>query len=275
MAKITSRFTTLASTTLISKDNHVAQFLQTLDTDANSDLIDVTGIKLTTNIDNVKTRLASVLKTGHIVETGTMNGANLTNLLSPSVLTQIQTTSPKSLVNQAVVTDSAAAKHVAQAVGTQTWQASEVSGKAFVKADDIGNKEIFAFNSDGTVAVYAQDYNDATPNQVLGTWLLNNGQLLVTFMGETTQYTSHKISQDAATLDYWLENTNGTDSVELNEWQATKPFSLTALNGKHLAETIQAGDDCTARTLSFSGSTATIREKCSSKFYETVTLATK
>lgn len=257
--------------TLISTDGYVAQFLQTMDTDANPDLIDVTKIKLGgTTIANFKTRLASALKTGRIIETGSMNNVWLDGLLSSKVLTEIQTTSQAALVNQTVVTEKAAAKHVYNAVGSLSWQSSETSGKVYVRADAAGNKEIFTLNSNGTLAGYSQDGGDTTPYQMNGTWLLQNGQLLVTFTGETKQYNLHKISQDGSTIDFWPATTDGTDSGGLSEWHPAQPLTLAALNGKHISFDMTGNAECTAMTLSFSGSTATLRDKCGGKYSEVV-----
>ncbi|OQX08977.1 MAG: hypothetical protein BWK73_23930 [Thiothrix lacustris] len=257
--------------TLISTETYVAQFLQTMDTDANPDLIDVSKIKLDgTTIANFKTRLASALKTGRVIETGGMNNVGLDGLLSTKVLTEIQTASQVALVNQTVVSDSAAAKHVYNTVGSIPWQSSEVSGKVYAKADAIGNKEIFTLNSNGTLLAYSQDVGDATPNQMNGTWLLQNGQLLVTFTGETKQYNVQKISQDDSTIDFWPASTDGTDDSELNEWHPAQPLTLAALNGKHLSFDMTGNVDCTAMTISFSGATATLRDKCGGKYEEAV-----
>jgi hypothetical protein len=260
--------------TLISTDGYVAQFLQTMDTDTNPDLIDVSKVKLSgTTIANFKTKLADVLKTGRVLEKDNMYGQMLDSLLTPKVLTEIQTASQVALVNQTVVSDSAAAKHVYNTVGSIPWQSSEVSGKVYTRADAIGNKEIFTLNSNGTLLAYAQDFGDSTPDTMQGTWLLQNGQLLVTFTGDTKQYNVHKISQDDSTIDFWPESTDGTDSAELNEWHPAQPLTLAALNGKHLSFDITGDPECTAQTFSFSDTVMTVRNKCSGKVTEDVMTA--
>ncbi|OQW98806.1 MAG: hypothetical protein BWK73_51790 [Thiothrix lacustris] len=252
--------------TLISTEGYVAQFLQTMDTDANPDLIDVSKIKLDgTTIANFKTKLADVLKTGRILEKDNMYGQMLDGLLTPKVLTEIQTSSQVVLANQTVVGDSAAAKHVYNAVGSTPWQTSETSG--MVNADD---REISIFNTDGTFTILAQDFGDPAPNQLLGTWQMSNGQVLVSFTedGKSLQYKVHKISQDGDVIDAFSESTTDATDANLFEFHKAQPLTLAALNGKHLSFDMTGNIQCTAMTLSFSGATATLRDKCGGKYDE-------
>ncbi|QTR45003.1 hypothetical protein J9253_13405 [Thiothrix litoralis] len=253
--------------TLISTEGYVAQFLQTMDTDANPDLIDVSKIKLDgTTIANFKTKLADVLKTGRILEKDNMYGQMLDGLLTPKVLTEIQTSSQVALVNQKVVASEVAGAHVFKAVGSTPWQTSEISG--MVNADD---SEISIFNTDGTFTILAQDFGDPAPNQLLGTWQMSNGQALVSFTedGKSLQYKVHKISQDGDVIDTFSESTTDAADGDLSELHKAKPLTLAALNGKHLSFDM-TGTSCTAMTMSFSGATATLRDKCGGQYSEAV-----
>lgn len=238
--------------TLISTDGYIAQFLQTMDTDANPDLIDVSEIKLSTV---VKTDLAALIANG-----GECRKIKcLEYILDTATLAQIQTASQVALVNQTVVGDSAAARHVYNAVGSTPWQTSEISGAVMVNDD-----ELTIFNTDGTFTVNGID--DSSTYQMLGTWQLNGDQLSVSFAveGETQQYKVHKISQDGDIIDVVTENTTDATDGNLFEFHKAKPLTLAALNGKHISFDMTGNTHCSAMTISFSGTTATLRDKCGS-----------
>ncbi len=245
--------------TLISTEGYVAQFLQTMDTDANPDLIDVSKIKLSTA---VKTDLAAL-----IAKSGDCSKIKcLDTILDTATLTKIQTDSQAALVNQKVVASEVAGAHVLKAVGSTPWQTSEISG--MVTAEDGG---LTTFNADGTFTIMNDFANEDVFHSV-GTWQLSGGQLLVSLTedGKSKQYKLHKISQDGDTSDVFAESTtNATEDGDLFEFHKAQPLTLAALNGKHLSFDM-TGTSCTAMTMSFSGATATLRDKCGGKYSEVV-----
>ena len=244
--------------TLISTEGYIAQFLQTMDTDANPDVIDVSKIKLSTA---VKTDLAAL-----IANRGDCHKIKcLETILDSATLAKIQTDSQAALVNQAVVESAVAGAHVLKAVGSTPWQSSEISG--MVTAEDGG---LTTFNADGTFTIMSDYVNEDVFHSV-GTWQLSSGQLLVSFPqdGKSQQYKLHKISQDGDTTDVFAESTTNTTDGELFEFHKAKPLTLAALNGKHLSFDM-TGTSCTAMTMSFSGATATLRDKCGGQYSEAV-----
>lgn len=244
--------------TLISTEDLVAQLLQTMDTDANPDLIDVSKIKLSTsNKTDLKALIANKGECSKI--------KCLETILDTATLTKIQTDSQVALVNQKVVASEVAGAHVFKAVGSTPWQTSEVSG--MVSVDD---GEISIFNTDGTFSINSNDGGDIF--HALGTWQLSGGQLMVNFTadGKSQQYKIHKISQDGDTLDVYSESTTDAADTNLFEFYKAKPLTLAALNGKHLSFDMTGNAHCTAMTISFSGATATLRDKCGGQYEEAV-----
>lgn len=245
--------------TLISTEGYIAQFLQTMDTDANPDLIDVSKIKLSTA---VKTDLATL-----IANRGDCHKIKcLDTIFDSATLTKIQTDSQAALVNQKVVASEVAGAHVLKAVGSTPWQTSEISG--MVMAEDGG---LTTFNADGTFTIMTDYVNEDVFHSV-GTWQLNSGQLLVSFTedGNSNQFKLHKISQDGDTIDVFAENTTDTTNGDLIEFHKAKPLTLAALNGKHISFDMTGNTHCSAMTISFSGTTATLRDKCGGQYSETV-----
>lgn len=57
-----------------------------------------------------------------------------------------------------------------------------------------------------------------------------------------------------------------TDGTQAQTYTLSLPLALADLSGKHLLQTITPGDECLARSLSFSGSSLTVRERCRSVF---------
>ncbi|UJS23350.1 hypothetical protein [Thiothrix winogradskyi] len=247
--------------TLISTEVYIAQFLQTMDTDPNPDLIDVSKIKLSAT---VKTDLAAL-----IAKDGDCHRVKcLETILDTATLTQIQTDSQVALVNQAMVTEEAAAKHVYNAVGSTPWETSEISGTVMAEEGEQ-TLDLTLFNSDGTFTIM-NHFDNEDLVQSVGTWQLNSGQLLVSFTedGNSNQFKLHKISQDGDTIDVFAENTTDTTNGDLIEFHKAKPLTLAALNGKHISFDMTGNTHCSAMTISFSGTTATLRDKCGGKYDE-------
>lgn len=282
--------------TAISQGNiHIAQLLQTLDTDVNPDLIDVSKIKLDTSVKNDLTALIA-------------NGGECRNIkcietiLNAPTLTTIQTNSQVALVHQSVVSEDAASHHVYQSAGSIPWQSSDVSGKVFTTVKG-GYTELAVVKTDGTFSIYSEDrsvpynnviiapgvtapiisspipstttgntsstFSDSEPESMGGTWQLNNGELLFTFTaGESTQYKLHKLSQDDNTLDFMAENTDGSGEASLVQWHPAKPLTLAALEGKHFADDTSDETECSARTFTFAHPNLIIRERCGGEFSE-------
>ncbi|WGZ93241.1 MAG: hypothetical protein QJT81_15680 [Candidatus Thiothrix putei] len=137
---------------------HIAQLLQTLDTDVNPDLIDVSKIKLDASVKNDLTALIA-------------NGGECRNIkcietiLDTPTLTTIQTNSQVALVHQSVVSEDAASHHVYQSAGSIPWQTSDVSGKVFTTVKG-GYTELAVVRTDGTFSIYSEDNSVpySTPN---------------------------------------------------------------------------------------------------------------
>lgn len=256
--------------TLISDGNaHIAQLLQTLDTDADPDLIDVSGIKLD---DSIKIDLNTLIANSGVCQ----NIKCIGTILDSATLTKIQTDSQVALVNQTVVSQIDAVKHVYQSTGSTPWQSNEVSGKVYAKADAAGNIEIDILRTDGTFVIYSYDVGDPSIVTMGGTWQLNNGELLITStIGDIAQYNVHKISQDDTGIDFWPENTADATEGGFGSWNYTKPLTLATLDGKHFADDTSDDADCSARTFSFSGATLTVREQCTGGYSEIVLTASE
>lgn len=246
--------------TLISTEGYVAQFLQTMDTDANPDLIDVSKIKLSTAVKTDLTALIANRGDCHKIKC-------LETIFDSATLTKIQTDSQAALVNQKVVASEVAGAHVLKAVGSIPWQTSEISG--MVMAEDGG---LTTFNADGTFTIMTDYVNEDVFHSV-GTWQLSGGQLLVSLTedGNSKQYKLHKISQDGDTSDVFAESTtNAAEDGDLFEFHKAQPLTLAALNDKHLSFDMTGNNSCTAMTMSFSGATATLRDKCGGQYSEVV-----
>ncbi|WML91956.1 hypothetical protein RCF98_06345 [Thiothrix lacustris] len=252
--------------TLISPGDttYLAQLLQTMDTDANSDLIDVSKVKLDTTTKNGLKALIA-----HEGGCDTITIKCIETILDSATLTKIQADSQVALVNQTVVTEADAAKHVYQSVGSTPWQSSEVSGQTFATLEKSGYIEVATLKTDGTFSIYSYDSSDQSVENKSGTWQLNNGELLATFtIGDHGQYNLRKLSQDDNGIDFWPENTTDGGSSSFVTWNYTKPLTLAALDGKHLNFDMTGNDYCTAMTISFSGSTAIVRDKCNGQYEE-------
>lgn len=141
-------------------------------------------------------------------------------------------------------------------------QQLSVAGRVYLGTAENG---IIIINDGGNGSKYERTpmTTDQTPVITTGyntssiTWSLNGHNLA---LASHSDQEFLKVSDDSTTLTN-LQNPVATYTV-------AKPFSVSSLNGKHLAETFKEGSYCTARTLSFTANTLTVREQCGRNFNE-------
>ncbi|QLQ30434.1 MAG: hypothetical protein HZT40_01060 [Candidatus Thiothrix singaporensis] len=140
----------------------------------------------------------------------------------------------------------------AQSAGVDLQQA--IAGGVYL---DSTGKRMLAFDGSGNGTVYTNtpDVNsDKKYKAAAITWSIDGVNLTV------ATSTGQEILQ--ASADGGMLTTTGNPA----SYTKTKPLSVALLDGKHLSEIIATGNECTARTLSFSGSTLTVREACGGAF---------
>lgn len=118
---------------------------------------------------------------------------------------------------------------------------AEVAGRAYLGADGM-----LVIDAGGNATAYRAEGMTAF------TWAVDGNTLTLASANGTLTFT---VSADNTTL-------TGHSTYHLSQ-----PLTLAALNGLHLTETIDTtNDDCTARTLSFTDTTLTVREVCGSDY---------
>jgi hypothetical protein len=146
-------------------------------------------------------------------------------------------------------------------VTSQTAQPPTIAGKSFIAMN--GSMFSMIFNEDMATGTMQSLYPLGVPlthfstNEVM-TWNLSGNALKIAFNDHQVSYA---VSADGNTLI-------PDDPLKQQTYTASKPLSLATLDGKHLEETLPTGSYCTARTLSFTRTTLTVREQCGNVFDE-------
>lgn len=228
----------------------IARLLQSLDTDDNEALIDVSDIKIPAEIE------ALLIKV--IVESEGV----LDDVFTQSAMDSIETESEVTLVQEDPVTVAEAITHIS------------VNVTASITQDDINNQAFI--NSDGSFANVFFDTGesleyDVTDEQNVRTkeasWKLENGKLLIDYFdSNNTIIESITVTKSAVEGNKYTFIVEEPKESFVSTNYRSLPLSITDLDGKILSWLDD--DKCTQRTINFTDNTAVLKEICNGQFFQ-------
>lgn len=248
--------------TLLPNSPKLAQIFQTLDHNADTAKIDVSGITLGSAL---KAQLGNVISN----KAGT---PKLENILTEAKLTELQTSNNVTLVNQTLVDETTAADHLLDNIDPIAITASDFANKLFLDSDGGGigsDMAVITFKESGSGEFLGQDGSNTDDAFVEPfNWSTNDdGTLSITFLNDDAGDTAVgiKLSESANLSTIHVSEDDGDDFIR--QWYSALPLSVARLDGKHFSMDMSDDDDCTARTVSYTGVTAVINEQCTGGFF--------
>lgn len=236
----------------------LARIIQTLDHAPEAGKIDLSGIVLD---ETTKNQLKAIIANED-------DAPDLEDVLTDEKIAEIQTNSNVDLVNDKLVSASEAASHLAENIEPIAFAASDFSNQFIIDSDGTGlgsDLAVITLDSSGSGSYSSVD-EDTVETDSFSVAVNTNGS--VTFTTTDGNYTGTKLSQSGNRTVVHLKDLSDDDEF-IREFYQALPLSLTDIDGKHLAMDTSASSSCSARTLSISGASITVKEICSGAFFST------
>lgn len=208
--------------TALPQTQEVAQILQTLDTDDDENLIDVTGIKLT---DSARDSLSVLLK---LADEGTL----IENVLTIDEIQAIQTKSGVDIVNTEAVSLTAAAQHVRDKHSTVDWAKEDLEGRLYFDANQDGG--VFILLSAANTGYFVDAISaGVTPFPMTWGVSADNKKASLTIPCCNINFEAQILRRDGEDLELFVDDI-GQGVSYIEEYKAAIP--ITEVNGKHFQE---------------------------------------
>jgi len=236
----------------LPKGLEVARLLQSIDTDTLEDLIDISKIEIS---DAEKAALKGVIE-----GTGTLDDFFATHLFNIQEATKAK--NPTLSLNLNAVSEDDANEHIKNSLAkiAQDLTVADLDNKVFVSKSHYG--EMFTFKNDGTGTQYEKHVHGdhSMVHTDTFTWSISAGKLT---LASDTDNSTNEVSLLSSEDNKYIFSTIADDGeLETRSSYQAKPFSLSDLDGKTLSLDTSNDSDCSARTVKFTGSTASLKESC-------------
>jgi len=243
----------------------VARLLQSIDTDALEDLIDINKIEIS---DAEKAALKDVIE-----GTGTLDDFFATHLFNIQEATKAKT--PSLSLDLNAVSEEEANEHIKSSLAkiAQDLTTTDLDNKVFISKS--GDGEMFTFKSDGTGTQYEKHVHGdhVMVHTDTFSWSISAGKL--TTVSDTDNSTDEVSLLSSEDNKYIFSTTDDEGELETRSSYQAKSLKLADLDGKILSLDTSDDSDCSASTVKFMGNTASLKESCGSMGHihsETVTL---
>jgi hypothetical protein len=243
----------------LPKGRVAARLLQSIDTDALKELIDISKVVIS---DEEKAAVKLIIASSDLTERSTLLDAFFSeSLFNIQEATKAKNPDLKEL-NFNSVSDDEALEHIKDSLASiaKDWTAADLNEQAYVSMDGHGAAYLFKGDATGTEYTKQAHGDHAMVHADEFTWSIAEGKLNITSNADNSVTKVSLLGPE--NNQYTISTIDDEGELEADSVYKAKPLDLAALDGKILSFDTSNDSDCSARTVKFMGETASLKEDC-------------
>jgi len=243
----------------LPKGRVAARLLQSIDTDALEELIDISKVDIS---EAEKAALRLVIASSDLTERSNLLDTFFSeNLFNIQEATKAKNSDLKELTFNSV-SDDDALEHIKGSLASiaKDWTAADLNKQAYVSMDDHGAAYLFKDDATGTEYTKHVHGDHAMVHANEFTWSIAKGKLNITSNADNSVTEVSLLGSQ--NNQYTVSTIDDEGELEADSVYKAKSLDLAALDGKILSLDTSNDSDCSARTIKFMGETASLKEDC-------------